>query len=186
MTPSLGSTVLTFLDTYTLKEIGTEKFLRLLILSKEKLSMTRQFFISCVADDLSLNSSLFSIFYICPSSTRRKLSSLHYYRPQILPSGPQVPTRHNPARWLQATSGLRSGSAIVALPQPVPPARHGHLGDVWYITLFANLWLVDTEGFPEELYSFASSHRHPGSTVISLLLQRFIYIIHANHLLAKS
>lgn len=149
--------------------------------------VAKQFFISFVADDLSLHSSLFSIFYIYPSSTRWKLSSVDYYKPQILPHGPQMPTQHKPARWLQALSGLRSGSAIGALPPPVPPARHGHLGDIWYITPCANLWLVDTEGLPEELFSLASSHWHPGSTVISLhIIQHIIYIIRAKDLLAKS
>lgn len=55
-------------------------------------------FISHVADDLSLHSSLFSIIYICPSSTKWKLSPLGYYTPQILTNSPQVPTQHRPAK----------------------------------------------------------------------------------------
>lgn len=55
-------------------------------------------FISHVADDLSLHSSLFSIIYICPSSTKWKLSPLGYYTPQILRNSPQVPTQHGPAK----------------------------------------------------------------------------------------
>lgn len=55
-------------------------------------------FLSHVADDLSLHSFLFSIIYICPSSTEWKLSPLGYYTPQILRNSPQVPTQHGPAK----------------------------------------------------------------------------------------
>lgn len=48
-------------------------------------------FISHVADDLSLHSSLFSIIYICPSSTKWKLSPLGYYTPKFLETALRCP-----------------------------------------------------------------------------------------------
>lgn len=74
-------------------------------------SLLKAIFISQVADDLSLHSSLFSIIYICPRSTKWKLSPLGYYTPEILTNSPQVPTQHRPAKWIKGMCGLCSGSA---------------------------------------------------------------------------
>lgn len=130
-------------------------------------------FISCVADDLSLHSSLFSIFYICPSSTRWKLSSSGYYTSPILTNSSRMPTQHGPARGIRATRGLCSGSAVGLMPQLVPPVLCGRLGDVKYRTLLASLCPAHTQGFPEEPRGLASSHRNPGSAVIPSLHQHF-------------
>lgn len=130
-------------------------------------------FISCVADDLSLHSSLFSIFYICPSSSRWKLSSSGYYTSPILTNSSWMPTQHGPARGIRATRGLCSGSAVGLMPQSVPPVLCGRLGDVKYRTLLASLCPAHTQGFPEEPCGFASSHWNPGSAVIPSLHQHF-------------
>lgn len=112
-------------------------------------------FISCVADDLSLHSSLFSIFYIGANSTNWKLYSLGYYTPRIPANSPQMPTQHGPARWIKETCGLCSGSTIRTMPQSVPPVLHGHEGHTKYVTLFASLCLAHIWAFPEDLHTFA-------------------------------
>lgn len=70
-----------------------------------------------VADYFSLHSSLFSIFYICPSSTKWRFSSPGHYTSQIHTSSTQMTTQHRPARWIKEMHGLCSGSAPAAVPQ---------------------------------------------------------------------